>query len=69
MLLSDRARRLLFGEPVFSREAGSNVDGDRRQCSACRGFRPKVMLRKVEMDAFQYFGQQEFFQRFDCWAQ
>ena len=54
---------------LFSRGAGSNVGGDRRQCSACRVIRPKAMLSRVEMDVCQYFGQQELFQRFGRWAQ
>ena len=49
--------------------AGSNTGGDRRQCSACRVLRPKAMLSRVDMDVCLYFGQQEFFQRFGCWAQ
>ena len=36
--------------------------------SACRVFRPKVMLRRVESDVCQYFGQQKLFQRFGRWA-
>ena len=44
-------------------DAGRNVGGDRRQCSACRVFRPNAMLSRVEMDVYQYFWQQEFFQR------
>ena len=54
---------------LFSWEAGSNVGGDRRLCSACRVFRPKAMLSRVERDVCQYFGQQELFQRFGRWAQ
>ena len=50
---------------LFSRQAGSNDDGDRRQCSACRVFRPKAMLSRMERDVCQYFGQQEVLQRFD----
>ena len=55
MQLSDQARRALFGEPAFSREAGCNVGGDRRQCSAFRVFRPRAMLRRVERDVHQVF--------------
>ena len=54
---------------IFSREAGSNVGGDRLQCSACRVFRPKAMLSRVEMDVCQYFWQQKLFQRYGCWTQ
>ena len=53
----------------FSLKAGSNVGGDRRQCCACRVFRPKAMLSRVERDVCQYFGQQNIFQRFGRWAQ
>ena len=35
---------------LFSREAGSNVGGDYRQCSACRVFRPNAVLSRVERD-------------------
>ena len=54
---------------LFSCEASSNVVGDRRQYSACRVIRPKAMLSRVEKDVFQYFGQQEFLQRFVRCAQ
>ena len=49
---------------LFSREAGSNVGGDRRQCSACRVFRPKVMLSRLERNVCYNYGQQELFQCF-----
>ena len=70
MQLSDRARQALYGEPnFFFEEAGSNVGGDRRQCSACRVFRPKATLSRVERDVCQYFLQQELFKRFGRWVQ
>ena len=54
---------------LISWEAGSNVGGDRRQCSACRVFRPKATLSRLEKDVCQYSWQHEFFQRFGRWAQ
>ena len=44
----------------FSSEAGRNVGGDRRQCRACRVFRPKAMLRRVERDVCQYLGSRSY---------
>ena len=58
------AWRVLSGELAFVLRSPDNVGGDRRQCSACRVFRPKAMLSRVEKDVCHYFGQQEFFQRF-----
>ena len=69
MQLSDRVQRALLDEPAFSLEAGTNVGGDRRQCSACRVFRPKATMSRVERDVCQYFGLHNFFQRFGRWAQ
>ena len=40
---------------LFSCDAVSNFGVDRRQCSACRMFRPKAVLSKVEMDVCQHF--------------
>ena len=32
------------------------VDGDRRQCSACRVFRPTAILSREERDVSVYLG-------------
>ena len=53
----------------FSCEADTNVGGDRRQFCACRVFRPKAMLSRVEWDACQYLWRQELFQHFGRWVQ
>ena len=61
MLLSDRARRFFLEKPA----AMSAVIVD----SACRVFRLKAMLCRVERDVCQYFGQHKFFQRYGRWTQ
>ena len=53
---------------LFSLEAGSNVSGDRQQCSACRVFPSIALLSWMEKNVLQYFWQQEFFHGIGRWA-
>ena len=54
---------------LSSRKAGNNFGVYRRQCSACRVFRRKATLSRVERGVCQYFGQQELLQLFGHCAQ